>query len=477
MNKGFRAICVLALLVTSTFALAAVNGQIPQAYRDAIEIQNLRDPTPAQLNQSERLLLSIGINNPKDKYFLIGMANLAITKIRTHFDNEPSKWFQEGLKTLNKANTVFPEDYEILTTYSKLYLSVKKEDEAIEFATRAKSIDSKRPEAHLLIQKIENIRTYNAALNLFESYRGKTSDLNRAERLLYSIGDVYPDSPYFLIGMGILAYYRGYLGRDDYTPEALNESFRKLSRASSQHPNFYDGYLYLGYVQNHKKLLNQAMTSANRAIDIDAQDPRAYLLKATILYHQDEIDDSIKVLDQLQSRKDLSIEQKSTLYYWLASNHRYAKRIGEAEMYYQMAVDNQPRDKWALQNYALFCIYETGEYEQAISLINQSLLYDKTNSNYQILAMAYDQKATHIFVETKDARKAIPFFIKSIKANPEYAKAYYGLGVAYSNLGLKTDDNKYFDQAVRILAHANKLDPENKFTVIELEKARERLGE
>lgn len=78
---------------------------------------------------------------------------------------------------------------------------------------------------------------------------------------------------------------------------------------------------------------------------------------------------------------------------------------------------------------------------------------------YYMKGRDYIDKKYTITHKEEDFETAIRMYEKAIEIDPNYALAYWGLGDAYTNLFLKTQDKKDFDLMLKYLQKAYELDP------------------
>ncbi len=70
----------------------------------------------------------------------------------------------------------------------------------------------------------ENQAIYNRAQELIDEYRGDTSLLKSAYKLLEKVAIVNPNSKYVLLGFGRISYKSGYLNYGNYDKTSLEKS-------------------------------------------------------------------------------------------------------------------------------------------------------------------------------------------------------------------------------------------------------------
>tara|TARA_Y100001968_G_scaffold287007_1_gene288091 strand:- start:195 stop:815 length:621 start_codon:yes stop_codon:yes gene_type:complete len=104
-----------------------------------------------------------------------------------------------------------------------------------------------------------------------------------------------------------------------------------------------------------------------------------------------------------------------------------------------------------IENETYLSIYENknGEKEEFISLVNQSLKLTETARAYLYLGIA-----RHMAFDSDSYKDSVRYYQKALELNPEYMKAFIGLGSTHSN-------NKNYKECIHTFEQALNVHPQN----------------
>ena len=138
-----------------------------------------------------------------------------------------------------------------------------------------------------------------------------------------------------------------------------------------------------------------------------------------------------------------------------ASSAFKKKKYEEATQQYNELLSYYPHDATILANVAR-SYQALNQSEKALEAAREAVKLDPANFGSlekEIIATATYQ-AGKKQLASNDFRKAIDSFTESVKADPTYAPAYYGLALSFANSGM-------YPQALENVQQAMKLDPSN----------------
>ena len=115
-------------------------------------------------------------------------------------------------------------------------------------------------------------------------------------------------------------------------------------------------------------------------------------------------------------------------------------------------IDNEYIDRENLYFKRAFAYGKTEQYDKSIENYNKAL--DRQDNDYYKATIYINLGVLYRYLGQKE--KAIEYYQKAIKLDPEYARAYSNLGVVYDDLGQKEKAIEYYQKAI-------KLDPEDAF--------------
>ena len=138
-----------------------------------------------------------------------------------------------------------------------------------------------------------------------------------------------------------------------------------------------------------------------------------------------------------------------------ASNSFKKKKYDEAAQQYNELLGYYPQDATLLANLAR-SYQALNQPEKALEAARQAVKLDPANFGSlekEIIASAtYEAGKKHL--AAREFQQAIDSFTESVKSDPTYGAAYYGLALSYANSGM-------YPQALENVQQALKLEPDN----------------
>ena len=162
------------------------------------------------------------------------------------------------------------------------------------------------------------------------------------------------------------------------------------------------------------------------------------LLEGIEAYNEGDYSDAIdKLLDAKSA--GLKTQELATLYSYLGASCEELGLYDQAITYYQMAVDENPKDPQNYVNLGI-CYRLSGDYDKAMELYQEGLEidpdYPELNSSIGTLYLLLD-----------DAQAAIPYFEKAIEEDSTLAVTYGNAALAYAMTGDFETAEEYLDIA------------------------------
>jgi len=169
-----------------------------------------------------------------------------------------------------------------------------------------------------------------------------------------------------------------------------------------------------------RKVIDTAETTGDMADIFKLQDNIAFSLM-----------DSLKVVLGEKEKQEVTVNptEDLTAYQWYSKGNDAfnLKLYNEAIECYQEAINLDPKHADAYDNMG-FAYYRKGNYDSAIEMCEKAI---SINPEY---ANAYDNMGV-IYAHKGDFDKAIEMYEKAISINPEFAEAYDNMGSAYAKKG------------------------------------------
>ncbi|HEY2364931.1 MAG TPA: hypothetical protein VGH87_01050, partial [Polyangiaceae bacterium] len=125
-------------------------------------------------------------------------------------------------------------------------------------------------------------RTYNAAMDLVNSYAGNTELLDEADAKLKPMLAANPRSALAYVGVGEVTFARGMRTSNDYDPAALETARAMADKAIAIDASLVDAHLLRGSVAYKRKDYAAARAAAMTALKLDPKKVGGHLLLARV---------------------------------------------------------------------------------------------------------------------------------------------------------------------------------------------------
>jgi tetratricopeptide (TPR) repeat protein len=301
---------------------------------------------------------------------------------------------------------------------------------------------------------------YEQTQKLIDSYPSNPDALLTAEKLLQQLLTSNPQSTSAYIGLGRLAYKKGYINFDNYESASLKQAHGYFSKALAINPALFDAYYYGTYPYLFEKNYVKAKEMALTAQRINPDAAQIDLLFAEIAKQEEnyqEVEHYAQHILPRTSDKKLLKDAHSLL----ASVYKFQQRYDLAEKSYSSIIELDPTSPWSHINYSKFLI-DLGRYDDAINYGKKALAIMDFGMGHHILANAYYQKGAELLWQKRQPDKAEEYFVLAINHNPEDANAYYGLGLSHYHIGHSSKNISELEKAEQALMKAIDLNSELK---------------
>ena len=214
--------------------------------------------------------------------------------------------------------------------------------------------------------------------------------------------------------------------------DAYKKAININSKSTEAHMKLSELYLYL-------KAYPYCLSEANEALKIDKNIAKAYFIKG---FAYKETGDTSKAISSFQTAVEIQSEYYDA--YIQLGNIEAARRHKIALQYYNNALRLQPNSTEALYNRGLL-FQKMGQLEKAVMDYTLILKIDNLYTD------AYYNLGYIDLVYIKNYKSAITHFTDAIRANSQYAEAFYNRGVAFELTGDAKSAEKDYRQALSIV--------------------------
>lgn len=317
---------------------------------------------------------------------------------------------------------------------------------------------------------------YDKAQRILDKHHGSKVQLEKAFAILNKIEVNEPGSKYALVGYGRHSYLSGYQNNDIYNKQSLEYSKRYFEKAISLYPDFFDAFYYGAHPYLYSGNIEKASEMAGKARELERAENSGSvdLLYAEIARVEKNNLETVRMVN-LSLEKDLDTHRLFIAYELLARSYKQEKLYGQAENAYKKVIELDPQSPWARSNYSNFLRGHRKNYDAAIEQAKAALKLMDFGMGHRVLGAAYYAKAVELSWEKRDYEASIDYFVLTVEEVPDFANAYYGLGIAYYQLGNQKKDKLMISSAEKALVTAVKLDPNNKHASDQLIKTRKIL--
>lgn len=202
------------------------------------------------------------------------------------------------------------------------------------------------------------------------------------------------------------------LGRNVNMEERWEDAIKQFDYVTKLASEYSSGYSFRAESYIGLEKWNEATDDIVKALSID-WDRKAHFLALTMK------EPAFTILVSKMKVQSAKSPNEATWPYIIATMYEQAKDYKKAIEYYTIANNKNMSEK--VYQKISNCHYRLGNYEEALSNINQALNMDSTDVNF--LA----QKA-NIYYENGDAKAAVAEWDKVLTMQPEYGFGYYRRG-------------------------------------------------
>ena len=202
------------------------------------------------------------------------------------------------------------------------------------------------------------------------------------------------------------------LGRNANAQEHWEDAIKQFDYVTKLSSEYSSGYSFRAESYIGLEKWNEATDDIVKALNLD-WDRKAHYLALTVK------EPAFTMLVAKLKVQSVKTPNEATWPYIIGTMYEQAKDYGKAIEYYTQA-NSKDASEQILQKIAT-CHYRLGNYEDALTYINQALNMDSTNVNFMA------QKA-NIYYESGDAKAAVAEWDKVLSMQPEYGFGYYRRG-------------------------------------------------
>ena len=315
---------------------------------------------------------------------------------------------------------------------------------------------------------------YLKVKSLLRNYRGETSTLNEADRLIRELLKTSPNSAHAYVLKALITERKGFVHSKKYKKGYLEKAHEFIETAINIDPEFYDAYyegvfLYISVGGN----LEEAKRLSIRLKELSPESSKTNVALSSIAIEDGNYDEAVRRANIVTSISDDKILLRRA-YYSLIKAYKNQKKYDLANSIYIKEIEMYPNDPWLIDAYANFLIYYIKDYDKAIEYGERALSIKNFGMAKMHLGTAYYKKAADLLWKRYLYKIAADNFLTSIKYSPT-ANAYYGLGIAYWYVGSSLRRPEYFSMAEDALQKSLELKPNHKLAKQQLKNLQKML--
>jgi clan AA aspartic protease (TIGR02281 family) len=373
-----RKIIIFVLLIIGMYQVEAQNIKRPESYN----YQRGREAMQEQKYDEAIEYFNKDLNeNPKNGYSFVWIASL----------RDYRQEFGQALTAADLALKYLP----------------KKDVDYVAYAY------STRAGIYLHIQdSVKALADYNEAIRLKPK---ETQPYEERAQLFYEQGKYDLASADYRkmveLKPGDVMGYMG-LGRNANAQERWEEAIKQFDYVTKLESEYSSGYSFRAESYIGLEKWNEATDDIIKALSID-WDRKAHFLALTVK------EPAFTILVSKMKVQSAKAPNEATWPYIIATMYDQAKNYNKAIEYYSIANNKNMSEK--VYQKISNCHFRLGNYEEALTNINQALNMDSTDVNF--LA----QKA-NIYYENGNAKAAVAEWDKVLTMQPEYGFGYYRRG-------------------------------------------------
>ena len=270
----------------------------------------------------------------------------------------------------------------------------------------------------------KNASYYEQRANLYRS----SGNIHAAITDLKKATELAPDSMSYFLSLS-----EAYMNVGEVT-----NTLKTLEYITKKDVNNYQAWNKIGEIYLLYKKYKEAMKFANKSLEINPYNDKAYFLKAYIYKENADtnnaIDNFIHCLKHNPENNDANIEI-ALLFSGLKNDL--------AIEYFNNAIK--------IDSTNINAFYGLGLYYQNNDMLNEAIsVYKEINEIDSLYSHSYFNIG-FIYLELLNIpNKSIKYFAKAIEVNPEYIEAYFNLGLAFETLGDIKSAEKFYLKALQI---------------------------
>jgi tetratricopeptide (TPR) repeat protein len=316
----------------------------------------------------------------------------------------------------------------------------------------------------------EEKKLYKDAMKLIDSYNGDSAKLYKALYKIEQLKRLNSQSKYYFISYAEYLRMDGFLSGRNYKEDSLVQSKIFIEKALEVDPDFFDTY-YLGvftYLYSSDLITTEKFIKKLEALSKTKEDSVKILhVKSAVAEKEKKFDLLISYSKQILE-ENISESNNLSAMYELAFAYENTNKYDEAEEYYKKIINIEP-SAWNFHNFANFYYYRKKDYDKAIEYEKQALSIANFPLARKILGKAYYKKAAKLYWDEKWYQDSLEYFLLAVRFYPT-SNAYYGLGLAYYQIGHGLKDKKLIYKSKEAFERSLYINPENQHSLKQLKR-------
>jgi tetratricopeptide (TPR) repeat protein len=302
-------------------------------------------------------------------------------------------------------------------------------------------------------------RAYGEAMDLVDGSECASAAYDEAEAALQEILKTNPRSALAYAGLGRVAFRRGFLGTDRYTPDSLQRALDFASQAIAIDPALPEAYSVRGWAEHARKDGPRAHAAVAMALKLAPTLPRALMLSAELAIDDGDLPGAERALRTMLSRPvsrglaGAGLETLSTVF-------EKAGDYNAADAALKRLVQLDPQSASSKSKFAYFLLGK-GDRDGAVAMATQALAQQDYGPARRTLADAYCSKGEQLLWERSDPDGAAREFQEAVATDPHHARAAYELGAYHQYVGETQKNSTQLDEAKTMYSRALDLDSKN----------------
>ena len=198
--------------------------------------------------------------------------------------------------------------------------------------------------------------------------------LDAAYEILEKLLVAHPNSARVHYGYARYHANKGYRSdNDSYAAGALEKALAEAEIAAQLDPTFAPSFIFSGHLNRRLGRVVEAQASLDRARELNPHDGWLHLYQAELYEDQGKLAEAIQFASRSVNQHGPDNGSQWRAYQGLLRLYCKQQDLVAADVIYDEAFKRYPNDAWVPANYAIFLIYNVGEFERAAALARQSL--------------------------------------------------------------------------------------------------------